>query len=371
MQPTTIRTGDPRELLALVPFQLGFQPHESAVVVSLRGARSRVGLVARVDLDDLADPAAGGQVARTLVNHLTADGASAVVCVLFTEEDLQSTAPSRGRRAVRHLAAAAQYFLGEPTCWVVGPHGYYSLGCTDSFCCPAGGRPLRDLQSTQVGAQMVLQGAWVAASRDELVPLAPASPSRRRSATRAGDRWLARRPAGGEPASAHAWRRESLGLWRAQVEATVPGSMGGALPTVLGRLQAALSDVLVRDAVLLTFVAGADRVADRVLAGDGGEEVSKVLRALVDPDEGRAPDADRAARARAVLDLVVRHSPQRLQAPALTLLAVLSWWEGDGARAGVLVERALASEPGYRLAVLIEETLTAGMAPGWLRQPPD
>ena len=29
--PTTIRTSDPRELLALVPFQLGFQPVESAV----------------------------------------------------------------------------------------------------------------------------------------------------------------------------------------------------------------------------------------------------------------------------------------------------------------------------------------------------
>ena len=68
-----------------------------------------------------------------------------------------------------------------------------------------------------------------------------------------------------------------------------------------------------------------------------------------------------------MLRQVVSHSSRRLQAPALTLLAVLAWWEGDGARSGILVGRALIAEPGYRLAALLHETLLSGMPPGWLR----
>ena len=45
---TTITTRDVRELLSLVPFQLGFRPAESVVLMSLRGSRGRAGLVARV-----------------------------------------------------------------------------------------------------------------------------------------------------------------------------------------------------------------------------------------------------------------------------------------------------------------------------------
>ena len=34
--PKTIRATEPRELLALIPFQLGFHPTDSVVLVSLR-----------------------------------------------------------------------------------------------------------------------------------------------------------------------------------------------------------------------------------------------------------------------------------------------------------------------------------------------
>lgn len=84
--PTTIRTREPRELLALVPYQLGFHPAESAVVVSLRGPRSTVGTIARMDLADLADPVHGADAARALMGHLLADGARRVVVVLYTAD---------------------------------------------------------------------------------------------------------------------------------------------------------------------------------------------------------------------------------------------------------------------------------------------
>lgn len=48
---------------------------------------------------------------------------------------------------------------------------------------------------------------------------------------------------------------------------------------------------------------------------------------------------------------------------------MLAWWHGDGARAAVLLERALRADPGHRLARLLADALGAGLAPGWVRVP--
>jgi len=50
------------------------------------------------------------------------------------------------------------------------------------------------------------------------------------------------------------------------------------------------------------------------------------------------------------------------------LLATLAWWQGDGARAAVLLGRALRDDPTYRLAQLLRSALEAGLAPGWARR---
>lgn len=399
-----------RELLALVPFQLGFHPTESAVLVSLRGARSQVGLVARVDLARLADADDDGHTARSVVGHLVADDARRAVAIVYTAADLQRWGtgrpadgdPSAGsgadtgpgpvaRAAVRALWGAGLESLGELETWVVGPHGYYALGCADPDCCPLGGRPLEDLQATRVGAQMVLEGLLVAPTREELVRLPSTTPAQRKAARRAGERWRARGASAAPGAASHRWRRDGLALWR-QAVGTVLGSAGdlpGAAPaplavlrggpmvfgerstlpeaTVTGRLLAALEDVLVRDAVLVSFVEGYDRVADRLVAGETGPAIGQALAAITDPVRGRRPDPARATAARAVLEHAVAHTTRGRHAPALTLLAVLAWWEGDGARAGVLVDRALAADPAHRLALLVDQALQAGMPPGWAR----
>ncbi|MCL3862181.1 DUF4192 domain-containing protein [Actinotalea sp. K2] len=381
METTTLRVGEPRELLALIPFQLGFAPRDSAVVVSLRSPRRRVGLVARVDLADLTDATDGPQVARSLVTHLVSDGARSAVVVVYTDDDLQSrdqdevaprgTAvdPPHGVLAAYALREAGEYFLGEMECWVVGPRGFYNLECLDRACCPPGGRPLHELQSTAVGAEMVLRGATVAPSRADVGRIEMAPAAARRSARRSGSRWAARARAAVESSELYRWRLEGLQLWRHELDAARRGSETWTVPgtTALGRLQAALEDVLVRDAVLLSVLPGPARVGERILVGDAGEEVGEALRALTDPSDGTPPEEDVNRAARLVLEQVVAHGVRRGHGPALTLLGVLAWWEGDGARAGVLVERALAASPGYRLALLLDEALSAGMPPGWLR----
>src|SRR5665647_773613 len=152
MSTTAIRLLEPRELLAFLPYQLGFQPTESLVAVSLRGQRAHVGLVARVDLDDLGDDEGGPGLARALVGHLDADRAHAYALVVYSADGVGAVGSTANRavKAVENLRAAAEAHLPERGAWVVTSTGYSALGCADERCCPPGGRPLAELQSTAI-----------------------------------------------------------------------------------------------------------------------------------------------------------------------------------------------------------------------------
>ena len=126
----TIRVTEPRELLALIPFQLGFTPTDYLVVVSLREPRSRVGLIARIDLAD-ADRAAD-----TPAHHLNIDGATRAVVVTYT-----------GDPGAAHIATAAMTDalsaagVANGGAWTINTTGYRSTNCHDLACCPAARRP--------------------------------------------------------------------------------------------------------------------------------------------------------------------------------------------------------------------------------------
>ena len=51
-----------------------------------------------------------------------------------------------------------------------------------------------------------------------------------------------------------------------------------------------------------------------------------------------------------------------------TLLALLALRSGDRARAGVLVDQSLTCDATHRLALLVQDALSAGLAPGWIRR---
>lgn len=190
-----VRVAGPEDLLAYVPYRLGFEPVESAVVVSLTGPRQRVGLVARVDLADLrlrrpGDPDGpdGAATARWLADHVVADGADRAVVVLYTATDV--TAPSgAARRAADLLRARLDRRLPGTEVWLVTPTGFRALDCADPMCCPVQGRPLSALQGTRVAAHMVLEGRTVAGTREERYTLRAAPEAARTQARRAAARW--------------------------------------------------------------------------------------------------------------------------------------------------------------------------------------
>ncbi len=388
---TLIRAQGPRELLAYVPYRLGYRPQDSVVLVGLRPPRGRIGLVVRVDVADVADLEHGPQLARSVVGHLAADGAQRVVLVVYTDAPLRSggVGTAVARAAVEHCREAVEPHHGPVDVWVVSPSGWYALDCAEDECCPPGGRPLRELESSEVGAHMVLAGAALADSREEALRIPRAGADARRRAARAARRVRDRAREGGPPgtwadpdAGAVARRVESLAEWRAAVARAVaheqdrargeaPGAgTGTGLPpaTVLGRLAAGLEAVPVRDAVLVSLVPGTGDLADRtVRGGDVDAGTAHAIASIVDPAAGLAPDPDVTGPARAVLEAVVAHAPRGSTAPALTLLALVAWWHGDGGRAGRRLEEALAEDPTYRLALLLSSALDAGVAPGWIR----
>ena len=82
-----------------------------------------------------------------------------------------------------------------------------------------------------------------------------------------------------------------------------------------------------------------------------------------------APPQPATAVHEAVLEALVGRGRAGAQAPALTLMALLAWWRGDGARARVLLDGSLDADPDYRLARLLDDALRAAIPPGWVRHP--
>jgi len=176
-----------------------------------------------------------------------------------------------------------------------------------------------------------------------------------------------------------AWREQSMTAWRAAVAAELVGApavpRADASPlsaSVLGRIEAALADRRVRDGVLVALVPGTGDLAERSVRDDAtaaSPEMSDAVGAIIDPRCAVEPPAVETAAHVRVLEGVVAHGRRGAQPPALTLLALLAWWQGDGARARLLLERALVEDPEYTLAQLLDATLAAAVPPGWISRP--
>ena len=81
------------DVLAAVPYLLGFHPRHSLVVIGLSGPRSRVGVTMRIDLDGMPP----GELARRAVSALRQDGNDQAVVLVYDAEQVPQAGESRGR----------------------------------------------------------------------------------------------------------------------------------------------------------------------------------------------------------------------------------------------------------------------------------
>jgi hypothetical protein len=118
--------------------------------------------------------------------------------------------------------------------------------------------------------------------------------------------------------------------------------------------------------------AALERLRPRGAARLPDADVARLAWALVDQEvRDRAlvlatgPDADLAEL---LWTECTRRAPEPLDAAPATLVAVHAWLRGDGAMAGIALERALASDPGCPLAGLLVEGLQVFLPPDELRR---
>ncbi|MEL7974725.1 DUF4192 family protein [Isoptericola sp. F-RaC21] len=292
--PLVLRSS--RDLLAAVPYLLGFRPRECVVVVAVT-AEGQIGLVARTALAELADGSGAGGTAGmaadvdAVARAASRVGARLALVVLYT-----SAPPGRARAHAAAVVGALDESLAptvDVEAWLVGPQGYRGLDCVDPACCPPQGRPVSELEHGEVGAAFVVAGRAIAASEEEAHRIRRPSDGVRDRVAKAAARAQRARAAASEEAAAPRvpearaasgsagrrgpgradalgrWRAEAYEVWRDLVRQAAaelcerPATEVELAPARLGRLAVALADVPVRDAVLLSLVPGGREVADR------------------------------------------------------------------------------------------------------------
>ena len=135
------------------------------------------------------------------------------------------------------------------------------------------------------------------------------------------------------------------------------------LQVTAARLTGALGQVAVRDAIR--------RYRDGAQVGtEHAAWLTVALRQLRVRDDAwaRMEPGHRIAHLQLWTDLTRLARPGYVAAPA-ALLAFVAWQSGDGALANVALDRALADNPRYSMALLLREALDSGAPPAMARLP--
>lgn len=398
-RPGPLVAGGPGDLLAVVPYRLGFHPADSVLLVELRRAdpvtgRRTVGVLVRADLppavDGVVDPAAARAAAEACLRLVlrSARRGSEVLVVVY-----DPAARATGAGLVPGPAAAAVlaevrsgWRSGSPAGrgadaprlgdeLLVGAGRWRTLSCAGP-CCPADGEPLGTGgtagpasagSALRLQAEAVWRGFTAAPDRASSLPVvAPADPDR--CATAAAAR---REPV--TPAQA----RALVGEFDRAVEHALGGGLGlgggrGACPVDdaawCGRLLRALDRVEVRDAVLLSGCRGPSTApARRHLLRSPGAAGSAVGVVHVGRALSGETDPGRAAAAAELAARVARCGGTDGAAQAWAAAAWLEWTAGRSVRAGVFAEQALRVDPDHELAVLVDRAVRRG--PGGAEDP--
>ncbi|MGW0435279.1 DUF4192 domain-containing protein [Micromonospora sp. NPDC003197] len=350
----------PADLLAAVPYLLGFHPADSLVVVALR--EKRVVFAARADLPDGSvrpfmpdlpappdtdlpvppdsarpgEPSGGGvlsgisaaarEIARYITEVVIRQDADAVVVVGYGPAERVTPAVDAVRPA---LEIAGLLVLDALR---VTDGRYWSYFCVTPECCPPEGNRY-DPTASPIAAAATFAGKVALPDRAALVrQVAPVDGPVRESMRQATRRAQSRADAlvGAAP-SADLFGGQALGqAGEAAIRTAMDRQRTG------GRLT---DDEAAWLSVLLTHLPVRDHAWERT----DGVNWHQALW----------------------LDLTRRAEPGLAAAPA-SLLAFAAWRSGDGALAAVAVERALQDQSDYSLALLLGEILHNGVQPSTL-----
>ncbi|MBO0848085.1 MAG: DUF4192 domain-containing protein [Pseudonocardia sp.] len=317
-----LRLRDPADLLTAVPYLLGFHPRDSLVLVGTRAVHGvQVEVTLRVDLPP---PEAVATLVHGLAGGLAARRCDeALVAVVGAVAPRPDDGPAHRELVDALTEACAQVgVVVRGSAWVAELVAGSPWRCYDECGC-AGSLP--DPSCSPLAAAMVAAGRVTYGDRAELKRLvAPAAQSVRDRRSELLDRRVDEASRSGRPVAPSGLAAlELLARWVEDISAA-PAEMDD---DDVVELCLALSDPLVRDAAF-----------------------------------GLALGAEAAAAER-LWSLLVTEAPDPEAAEPAVLLAYSALLRGDGALAGVALERAQLSWPGHRLSAMFLAALDAGHGP--------
>jgi hypothetical protein len=312
---TTLTT--PHDLLAAIPFLIGYHPIDSLVLVSIKD--ESVGMAMRIDYPVREDE----YFFDAMVAHCSAEGADGALIVAYQPLD-----QSDGDRVLAQVTAAlsrAGIAIYES---ILIAQGYFrSLLCHDITCCPVEGRPVPPLHSSRIAAESVVAGHPMPFAT--FATFAELNDSVRANLLADEAPWLDRvKKSCVDPhcSGLNEYQRDGA---TAVIDLANDFLVNGIssdqdlIAHVIGRL----SDIQVRDFAL-------------------GSHDSESIDAY-----------------RTMWLHLLRSAPTGFIAPVATLAAAVAYESGDGALARAALARAFDDTPTYSLATLLQRVFSAGWPP--------
>lgn len=301
----------PHDLLAAIPFLIGYHPENSLVLVSLKD--DAIGMAMRVDLPIEVAPESYDLLASHLLRE-QAEGAFIVAYASELEGDCDLV-------LINLSAALMRAGIEVKESLVVSNERFRSLLCTDLTCCPPDGSPVPEIDSSRIAAEHVMAGHPMPFSKlDGLVQSIAALPSSRENS----------------------WQDEVHTFWvSSDLESLNEIQRDGATAVIdlageyqqgraaedrelAARVIGRLSDIQVRD-----FALGSHTL-------ETAEFYWRMWRDLL------------------------RIAPRGFVAPVASLFAAMAYERGEGALAQRAIDRALQDDDQYSLAILLRRVFTAG-----------
>ena len=304
----------PHDLLAAIPFLIGYHPQNSLVLVALKD--EAVGMAMRVDMP--SDLQASGY--DLLASHFLRDEVDGAFVVAYVGDG----AVDPENVLINTSAALVRAGIDIKESLIVRDNRFRSMLCSDLTCCPPEGSVVPDLDSSRIAAEHVIAGHPMPfESVDGLVQSIAAVPS----------------------SFERAWQDEVHAFWVSSDSEEI--------------------QELQRDgATAIIDLAGEYR------EGRGAEDrelAARVIGRLSDiqvRDFALGSHADESADYYWVMwrDLL-RIAPRGFVAPVACLFAAMAYERGEGALAHKGLDRALGDDDQYSLAHLLRRVFTAGWPP--------
>lgn len=304
----------PHDLLAAIPFLIGYHPDRSLVLVSLKD--ETIGMAMRVDLPSDIAP----ESYDLLASHLVREEADAAFIVAYSGES-ESDAESA---VINTSAALIRAGLDIKESLVVRNNRFRSMLCRDLTCCPPEGSEIPDLDTSRIAAEHVIAGHPMPyESVEGLVQSIAAVPS-------------------------------SFELsWQDEVLAFIVSSDAEEL-----------NDLQRDGATAIIDLAGEYR------EGRGAEDRELVARVIGRMSDIQVRDFALGSHSEESADhywsmwhQLLRIAPRGFVAPIASLFAAMAYERGEGALAHKALDRALDDDDQYSLALLLRRVFTAGWPP--------